>query len=82
MMSDTTNPSAEKVEKCKCCGHFLLPKETWIMPHPGTGELISVDSFKIAMDKYFEGFNIPRQVIGGRVEPFEHSYDRVTEYYK
>lgn len=55
--------------------------EIWEMPHPGTGEIITCATFEEAMQKYFEGWNVPRlRMQDGRGEDFEIAYKRVDEY--
>lgn len=53
----------------------------WEIAHPGTGERLTCPTFAEAMDKWFEGFNIPVLVVGGVREDFQESIDRVTRYY-
>jgi hypothetical protein len=53
----------------------------WKIPHPGTMEWMDCDSFEHAMEDWFEGFNIPRLVVGGEMEDFSVSYARVRNYY-
>jgi hypothetical protein len=53
----------------------------WYIPHPGTGEALSVDNFEVAMDRWFEGYNLPFRVDQGEREDFSVSYARVTAYY-
>ena len=55
--------------------------EEWKISHPGTRELITVESFEQAMDKWFEGFNPPRLLLNGAMESFTMSHKRVEEYY-
>lgn len=57
-------------------------KIEWLIRHPGGGHYISCSSFDEAMDKWFEGFNIPTKVVNDVPEPFEDSNRRVTEYFK
>jgi hypothetical protein len=54
----------------------------WNIRHPGTGETIICESFDEAMDKWFEGFNIPFKITNGKCEMFEDANKRVEEYYK
>lgn len=54
----------------------------WEIPHPGTLEKIKCATFKEAMDKWFEGFNIPMLVVDGVCEDFHKSYSRVRNDYK
>lgn len=48
----------------------------WAIPHPGTGEWVYCESFEECMEKWFEGFNIPRKVYA---EPFSESLKRVKK---
>jgi len=54
----------------------------WIIPHPGTLEAIDVESFEVAMSKWYEGFNVPRMVLDGVVEDFSVSHARLMAYRK
>ena len=56
-------------------------RERWLIGHPGTGEPLICNSFDEAMDKWFEGTNIPRKLIDGKPESFKTAYDRVKQYY-
>ena len=71
--------------KCKECGQEIPNKEGepdhWLIGHPGTGEKIKCETFEECMKKWFEGFNIPRAVYNGEVEPFQLSHKRVRDYY-
>lgn len=49
----------------------------WIIGHPGTGEPIECESFDFAMDKWFEGFNIPFRFENGVREDFAIACARV-----
>jgi hypothetical protein len=53
----------------------------WEIPHPGTLEKVKCATFQEAMDKWFEGFNIPVLVVDGVREDFSKACDRVTRYY-
>ena len=55
-------------------------KDGWYIGHPGTAELLQVNSFDEAMNVWFEGFNLPFQVSGGVQEPFAVSYSRVQQH--
>lgn len=57
------------------------PVDKIVVPHPGTGELITCETFEEAMKQWFEGWNVPRYVIDGKLEPFETSRKRVEEYF-
>jgi hypothetical protein len=52
----------------------------WEIPHPGTGEAVRCVTFAEAMEKWFEGFNIPILVVDGTKEDFETSCARVHHY--
>jgi hypothetical protein len=54
----------------------------WVIPHPGTSEWLNCDSFEEAMSKWFEGFNLPRLIIDGKLESFNDSYKRVNDFIK
>jgi hypothetical protein len=54
----------------------------WEIPHPGTGELVECQSFSEAMEKWFEGYNIPVLVVDGVREDFIKSVERVNRYYE
>lgn len=56
--------------------------EQWFIPHPGTLKRTACASFTEAIDKLFEGFNIPVLVIDGVQEPFHVSVKRVENFYK
>lgn len=53
----------------------------WEIPHPGTLEKVKCATFTEAMDKWFEGFNIPLLVVDGVREDFSKACDRVRRYY-
>lgn len=53
----------------------------WEIPHPGTLEKVKCATFTEAMDKWFEGFNIPVLVVDGVREDFSKACDRVKRYY-
>ncbi len=53
----------------------------WEIPHPGTLEKVKCATFNEAMDKWFEGFNIPVLVVDGVREDFSKACDRVKRYY-
>lgn len=53
----------------------------WEIPHPGTLEKVKSATFKEAMEKWFEGFNIPVLVVDGVREDFSKSCDRVRRYF-
>lgn len=53
----------------------------WEIPHPGTLEKLKCATFNEAMDKWFEGFNIPVLVVDGVSEDFSKARDRVRRYY-
>ena len=53
----------------------------WEIPHPGTLEKVKCATFNEAMDKWFEGFNIPVLVVNGVCEDFSKACDRVRSYY-
>lgn len=57
-------------------------KDHWVIPHPGTLSPMICTSFQSAMDQYYEGFNIPVQVVAGVREPFWKSCERVAVYEK
>ena len=38
-------------------------------------------SFVEAMWKWFEGYNVPIKMVGGKREPFKSAYKRVKKYY-
>lgn len=50
----------------------------WTIPHPGTGQPVECATFEEAMDKYFEGYNIPFLIVDGKREEFQTAYDRVA----
>jgi hypothetical protein len=52
----------------------------WEIPHPGTLEKLRCDTLKEAMDKWFEGFNIPVLVVDGVRESFDAACFRVSKY--
>lgn len=52
----------------------------WEIPHPGTLEKIKCATFNEAMDKWFEGFNIPVLVVDGVREDFSEACGRVSRY--
>jgi len=57
----------------------------WIIPHPGTLEVMEIKTFEEGMDHWFEGFNLPRKVLFpiGKIdvyEPFFISCFRVEQY--
>jgi hypothetical protein len=52
------------------------------IPHPGTLEKVTCATFQEAMDKWFEGFNIPVCVVDGVREDFRQACDRVSAYYR
>jgi len=52
----------------------------WEIPHPGTLEKITCTTFSEAMDKWFEGFNIPVLVVDGVYEDFSKACSRVDRY--
>jgi len=56
-------------------------KTEWKIPHPGTAEWLTCESFQDAFDRWFEGHNIPRLVVDGKMEPFAVSHKRVEDYY-
>lgn len=51
------------------------------IPHPGTLEKIRCATFDEAMNKWFEGFNIPVLVVDGNREDFSKSIERVKNYF-
>lgn len=53
----------------------------WEIPHPGTLETLKCATFNEAMDKWFEGFNIPVLVVDGVREDFSKACDRIKRYY-
>ena len=53
----------------------------WEIPHPGTLEKLKCATFNEAMDKWFEGFNIPVLVVDGVREDFSKACDRVRRYH-
>ena len=53
----------------------------WEIPHPGTLEKLKCATFNEAMDKWFEGFNIPVLVVDGVREDFSKACERVKRYY-
>jgi hypothetical protein len=58
------------------------PKHQWCIQHPGDlNKIVPCDSFEQAMDKYFEGYNLPFLEIDGRREAFAVSNARVNAYY-
>jgi hypothetical protein len=68
-------------------GHSLLtPKPKvgtqWFIPHPGTLQHVECTSFENAMQKWFEGFNIPSLSVDGKKEDFKDSIARVDAYLK
>jgi len=52
----------------------------WWIPHPGHLKWLEVTSFEEAMATYFEGYNVPRLVTGGKMEDFALAHTRVKEY--
>ena len=68
-------------------GHALLtPKprkgNQWFIPHPGTLNHVECTSFENAMQKWFEGFNVPYLMVDGQKEDFKVSIARVDAYLK
>jgi hypothetical protein len=58
------------------------PKHQWFIQHPGDlNKIVRCTSFEQAMDKWFEGYNLPFLEIDGRREPFAVSNARVNAYY-
>lgn len=54
----------------------------FVIPHPGTGEWIKDLTFNEAMEKWFEGFNVPRMIMDdGEPEGFSVSCERVRDYF-
>jgi DNA-binding phage protein len=53
----------------------------WWIPHPGTLQWQKCESFEQAMDKWFEGFNLPRLVENGHMEDIEAANARVRRFY-
>jgi hypothetical protein len=58
------------------------PKVEWRISHPGTGEPLTCASFDEAMDKWFEGFNVPYLVVDCEVEDAFDSLERVKRYFR
>ena len=55
--------------------------EPWFeIPHPGTLAPIRCATLKEAMEKWFEGFNIPVLVVDGVREEFSNSCERARRY--
>lgn len=54
----------------------------WLIRHPGRDYRIECASFDEAMDRWFEGFNVPMKIVNGVPESFEDSYRRVKDYFK
>lgn len=54
----------------------------WLIRRPGESYHVTCSSFEEAMDKWFEGFNIPTKVVNGVPESFEDSHKRVEGYFK
>ena len=54
----------------------VLPDGWWIL-HPGTAVWTQCESFEQAMDKWFEGFNLPRLVKDGKMESIADATLRV-----
>lgn len=55
--------------------------DKWTIRHPGEGYDIECPSFEWAMDKWFEGFNVPYKVINGKLESTDSARKRVSEYF-
>lgn len=53
----------------------------WEIEHPYTGERMRCDTFEECMEKWFEGFNIPRLILDGLPEPFEVDIERVKKLF-
>jgi len=56
--------------------------EVFKIRHPGTGEWLEHATFQEAMDKSFEGFNLPFKVTDGECESFDDANQRVKEHYE
>ena len=56
-----------------------MKKVYYIIRHPGTGKPELYTSFEEAMDKSFEGFNLP---VKYTAESFEESNQRVHNHYQ
>lgn len=56
-------------------------KITWIIPHPSVpAKPIECSTFEECMEKWFEGHNLPKKCIDGKVEVSTRSYNRVQRY--
>lgn len=50
----------------------------WETPHPGTRKIEITASFEEAMEKWFEGYNLPKyRSSDGEIDSFETDYERV-----
>ncbi|HEY0087808.1 MAG TPA: hypothetical protein VGB37_03135 [Candidatus Lokiarchaeia archaeon] len=56
-----------------------IESNKWQIRHPGTSEWIFCDSFKQAYE-WFEGFNMPRLIINGKMESIELSIQRIENF--
>ena len=56
-------------------------QDGWWVPHPGTLAWIRTATFEEALDKWFEGFNLPRLVTGGQMEPLAKANERVCLHF-
>jgi len=59
-----------------------MKRVEWHIVTPNNDSVVKCDSFREAMDKYFEGYNVPLLFIDGIQEHFSLSYERVKLYYK
>lgn len=75
MSNETPTPQAEtSPEGSSACSG-------WVIPHPGSLEPVECASFEEAMERWFEGFNIPRRRLpDGTLESFDVGYARVGRY--
>ena len=74
-------PETQSVPPGEVVGSSALLGAWWEIPHPGTLEKVKCATFSDAMDKWFEGFNVPVLVVDGVREEFPKSCDRVRRYY-
>jgi len=81
---DLVNKKLEEImDKISEIQGIMTNGEIWKIRHPGNNNMVmTCKSFKEAMDKWFEGFNIPYKVVDGVKESHEESYVRVQEELK
>lgn len=71
------------VPGCKACEDAAeIYKVKWVIRHPSQNHDIECASFEECMDKYFEGYNLPYQILHGVRDTYNVAYARVTEWMK